>query len=79
MQEVNIRKENCRRFSAQIGQRMNCTQKVQRVRCCGRVINEQDADNKRTLDNRGKCMKNGQAKRMGQGPGKRNGNGKRTT
>ena len=83
MQELNMKKKNCHRFSAQAEQRTNCTQKSQRIRCCGRVITEQEVNDEllRNGQGQGKRMANGQGqgKRMangqGQGQGKRMANG----
>jgi hypothetical protein len=78
MQELNMRQGNCRRL-AQAEQATNCTQKLQRVRCCGRVFSEQEVSLERIENGQGK----GQGKRMangqGKGQGKRmaNGQGKR--
>ncbi|MFT6987497.1 MAG: hypothetical protein ACJAT7_003353, partial [Psychromonas sp.] len=74
MPELNIKKENYHRFSAQIGQRMNCTQKLQRLRCCGRVISEQEASDGllRKGQGRGQGIANGQ----GRGQGIANGQGR---
>jgi len=78
-----MKKKNCHRFSAQAEQRTNCTQKSQRIRCCGRVITEQEVNDEllRNGQGQGKRMANGQGqgqgKRManGQGQGKRMANG----
>ena len=73
MQALNIRKENCHRFFAQIGQRMNCAQKSQRIRCCGRVISEQEVSNGFLI--KGKSRGQGMANGQGCGQGKANGQG----
>ena len=75
MQELNMRRGNCRRSA----QATNCTQKLQRVRCCGRVLSEQEVSDQLLLNKRGQGRRmangQGQGKRMGNGQGKRMENG----
>jgi hypothetical protein len=72
MQNLNMRK-NCRRFSAQINQTINCTPKSQRLRCCGRVLSEQELFMKE--QGRGKGMKSNKGRGMGMNQGKGCGQG----
>ena len=79
MQNLNMRKSNCRRFSDQTGQRMNCTQKLQRLRCCGRVLSEQEVSDG-TVSGKGKWLPKGCNKGLtngqGRGQGLANGQGR---
>ena len=67
MQNLHMQR-NCRRFSAQVGQQMNCTQKIQRVRCCGRVHSAQENDSA--------LLENNQDRGRGCGQGRENNRGK---
>ena len=69
MQELNMQNNNCHRFSAQSKQQTDCTQKSQRVRCCGRVFSEQEVNLERMANGQGKGKRkaNGQGKRMANG------------
>lgn len=73
MQNLHMQR-NCRRFSAQVGQQMNCTQKIQRVRCCGRVLNEQEIGNELSENSqgRGQGMRHKQGRGQGRGQGMAN-------
>lgn len=77
MQESN---NNCQRFSAQPEQQNECSTKSKRVRCCGRVISEQEFTNEFSKNCQGKGQGKrmnqgqGQGKRLGQGQGKKQGN-----
>ena len=80
MQNLNMRK-NCQRFSAQVGQLMNCTQKPQRLRCCGHVLTDQEllvngqgrgqgmGNNQGRGQGRGQCIAKGQSQGRGRGQG----------
>ena len=70
MQNLNMRR-NCRRFSAQVGQLTNSTQKPQRLRCCGRVLSEQEL----LVNGQGRRMANGQGRGMGKNQGRGHGQG----
>jgi len=71
MQNLTMRKSNCRRLSEKTGQRMNCIQKLQRLRCCGRVLSEQEVSDG-IVAGKGKCLSHGQ----GRGQGLANGQGR---
>lgn len=75
MQNLNMRKSNCRRLSEKTGQRMNCIQKLQRLRCCGRVLSEQEVSDGVAGKGKGlpKGCKKGLANGQGRGQGLANG------
>ncbi|WP_019614985.1 hypothetical protein [Psychromonas ossibalaenae] len=73
MQELNINKKNCQRFSIQADQAGNCKQKPKRIRYCGRVSRKQEMDIEcaEKAQGHGQRMAGGQGKRMANRQGKR--------
>jgi len=87
MQEMN-RRRNCSRTSVNQEPSVQCQQKQQRIRCCGRVISKDELNNQPIEDFQGRCTQNrqGQGRRnnqenrvqneQSQGRGRRNGQGR---
>ena len=81
MQNVNMKKRNCHRFSTQAEQLMNCTPQLQRIRCCGHVLTDQEllvngqgrgqgmGNNQGRGQGRGQCIAKGQSQGRGRGQG----------
>jgi hypothetical protein len=67
MQEFNMRKGNCRRVD-QVEQPTNCVQKSQRIRCCGRVITQQEVGDQLLTNEQ--CQGRGQGRLLVQGQGR---------
>ena len=42
MQELHKRKRNCRHVAKDTRRSEQCTQRQQRIRCCGRVVSEEE-------------------------------------
>lgn len=77
MQKFDVEKNNDHCVSDQTEQPADCTQKLQHVRCCGRVITEQEAGDKLFTNRKGQChgkhkenaQRDGQGKHMANGQG----------
>jgi len=62
MQELNIRKRNCRRFTERANPLINRAQQLQPVRCCGRVLTEQELSTGFLINGRGRGIGRGRGR-----------------
>lgn len=86
MQQFNQRKENHLSFANneknanEIVQNTNCQQQKRRIRCCGRVFNENELSSKENephmTNGKGKCHGNDQRMANGHGNGQGKGKGR---